>query len=75
MKKQLISLFLTFIFTPLISKADINSLYDLEQKFEQIKDSVANSPVYGILFYSISAIAIFVVAILVVFMLIMLLKR
>ena len=55
--------------------ADINTVYDAKLKANEVKDAVVNSPIYGIVFYSGSAIVIFIVVLVVVFVLIMLLKR
>ena len=62
--------------------ATINTIYDAKLKYQQLqdklssaKDAVANSPIYGIIFYAGEAIGVLILAIVVVFLLIMLLRR
>lgn len=68
-------LLIVILVLPKQSFAAINTFYDLKLEIQKIKDSVINSPIYGIIIYSGSAIVIFIVAVIVIFILIMLLKK
>jgi hypothetical protein len=63
------------ILIPYSALADINTFYDAKLAAGELKDSIANSPIYGIFFYFGSAILAFIVLIVVVFVLIMMLKK
>jgi hypothetical protein len=68
--------FLSAIFIlPNYASADINTVYDAKLAANNLKDSVINSPIYGIIFYFGSTIVVFIVLIIVVFVLIMMLKK
>jgi len=60
---------------PFAALAEINTFYDLKLKIEQIQENIANSPIYGIIFSSLSIIGIFIGAIILAIVLIMFLKR